>query len=462
MAPRTASFAAISLAVLVACGGSDDAAPPVPTAPTPTPETPPPTTPATVAPGVYPLAGSAPDLEGDDLAALDPLVASADVIGLGESVHTTGGEIHMRLRVLRHLVQHAGVRAIALETSWSRIETLLAPYVRTCSGSALEASKGVVQVWWEVAVPPFFEWLCQWNQAHPADAVEVFGFDIRQPWVDVPAFRTYVTGVDPTGGPKLADDLATCLGATFADETAFFADPKVQGYYAGKPTPEAEHTSCQAAVAAATAAMTTNKAAWVGKTSEPTWDLTRLQLAQIGAFDQTIYFLSRIKSTTDLAKANGARDPVMFDAFTTIRKQRFAGRKVALWAHDNHLARHADEIENAQVTNVKTLGTLIDAALGSSYVVIGQTSLSTGVAFDGKPDELPARGATSFEARIGKLEGDTLLVTLPAATIGEGAPLPPAPMEFGTDPQTLAPARHYDAVIWHRRSDAGVPFVKVP
>jgi hypothetical protein len=90
------------------------------------------------------------------------------------------------------------------------------------------------------------------------------------------------------------------------------------------------------------------------------------------------------------------------------------------------------------------------------------------VALEGTPEELPRPSAGSFEARIGKLEGETLLVTLPAATSatsatsGEGAPLPAAPLEFGTDPQTLAPARHYDAIVWHRRSNPGVPFVKGP
>src|SRR5690349_21451383 len=59
------------------------------------------------------LAGTDFELPDDDLAPLDGIVGDADVVGIGESVHTTGGEVRMRARLIRYLVEVLGFRAIA-------------------------------------------------------------------------------------------------------------------------------------------------------------------------------------------------------------------------------------------------------------------------------------------------------------------------------------------------------------
>ena len=54
-----------------------------------------------------------------DLAAFDATVGSVEVIGLGENVHTSGGFHRARVRLVRHMVEKLGFRAVALETPWA-------------------------------------------------------------------------------------------------------------------------------------------------------------------------------------------------------------------------------------------------------------------------------------------------------------------------------------------------------
>jgi erythromycin esterase-like protein len=412
--------------------------------------------PVALAPGLYPLASNDPEVQGDDLVALNPVLAQAEIVGIGESVHTTGGQYAMRIRVLRHMIEKLGFRALAFESPWQNIIQDMGPYARTCVGDPESAAKSLNPVWWDKSVPTFMTWLCQWNQAHPTDQVAVYGVDIRQPWHDLPAYRSYITTRDPSGGAARADGLNTCLGVGFPSEQAFFADPTVRGYYAGKPTPVAPHTACQSGAKAALENLTAERAAYLAAAGEEAWDFARLAVVQLGAFDELMYQLSRVRVETDLKRANQPRDVAMFDAFQTLYKYRFSGRKTALWAHNDHLTRAANKIANSQWTGVQSLGTSLSETYGSKYAVVGQVSLLTKTAFMGRVVTEPMSAMNSFEGRISALPNNYVLALLPDATLAEagGMPIiPPGPISLGLPPKTIVPAEQYDAIIWHRRSD---------
>ncbi|MBX3262366.1 MAG: erythromycin esterase family protein [Labilithrix sp.] len=443
---RTPIAAGLLALVAFAACSSDDPEPARPVSPADAGAEP---LPEPIAPGLYPLAGSDPDLDANDLDRLDAIVAGAAIVGIGESVHTTAAQLHLRIRLLRRLVERGGLRAIAFESSWRGIADVTEPYVTTCSGAPEAAAKRLHPVWWDASVPRFLEWLCRWNQAHPAEVVHVFGFDIRQPWLDAPAHRAYV-------GPAkaaLADGLSACLGVGFADEAAFFADPDVLAYYEGtEAVPEEGHAQCQAGVKAALEDLETNRAAYVASSSEETWDLARLAVTQVGAFDETVYLLSRVRSLADLGKANQARDPAMTDAFRTIRRHRFPGLKTALWAHNGHVMRDARSVADSQWTGVQSLGTSLGEEHGEAYVVIGQASWDTTVRFQPWLDEarLPRPTARSLEAALESYGVDALLLTLPASP----STIPSGELEVGVDPVALVPAAHFDAFTWLRTSPA--------
>lgn len=436
----------------VGCSSSEPAvAPPTADAGTETP-TP---LPEPVVPGLFPLAGTDPTLVANDLARLDPIVGDAAIIGIGESVHTTGTQHHLRLRILRHLIEKRGLRAIAFESPWKGIADVMEPYVTTCAGSPQEAAKRLHTIWWDVSLPPFLQWLCEWNRAHPNEVVHVFGFDIRQPWYDAPAHRAYVGA----GKAALADGMKACLGVGYADEAAFFADPLVRDYFDGKKVvPDEVHAACQAGVGAALDDLTANRATYVAASSDEAWDLVRLGVTQIGAFDTTIHGLSRVRLLTDLQKPNQARDVAMTDAFRTLRKHRFPALKTALWAHNGHVMKRAKTLVDSQWTGVETLGTALGEEHGKAYVVIGQTSWETTTNFQGTKEKLPKPTPRSLEAALEKYGEDALLLALPA----DATTLAGGELEVGTDPYTMVPASHFDAFTWLRVSGPMEPFAIPP
>src|SRR5690349_3742906 len=69
--------------------------------------------------GVHALAGIDETLPDDDLAPLDAILGDARNVGLGESVHTTGGYTQAKLRVIKYLVEKKGFRALGWE--WQRV-----------------------------------------------------------------------------------------------------------------------------------------------------------------------------------------------------------------------------------------------------------------------------------------------------------------------------------------------------
>ncbi len=411
-----------------------------------------------LAPGLFTIDGTEPDRPNVDLQALDASFARAQVVGIGESVHTTGGQYRMRIRLLRHLIESQGLRVIAFESNPQDVTQVMGGYLERCEGSPELAAKSLNPIWWDVSVPPFLAWLCRWNQAHPSERVDVLGFDIRQPWYDSPAYRVYAVARDASAGAGLADGLARCLGVGFRDEASFFADPAVRSYYAGSPTPEPDHTACQAGVEAALADLSTKRSTYVANAGEEAWDFARLAVRRMGAFDDSLFYLSRDPSLSGLAPANQARDPAMYDTLQTLRKYRFPNRKTAVWAHNGHVIRDARSLTNSQWSGVVSLGTSLGDEYGAGYVVVAQVSLQTKTAFQGKVASLPTPAPTSVERLLEPYGRDFLLLLLPEGTEGASPAVRGGLVKMGTDPWTLVLSKHADAIVWHRRSDEATYF----
>jgi len=68
--------------------------------------------------GIFKLEGIEPSLEHDDLRPLGKLLGKAEVVGLGEAVHTTAGFSLPKLRLFRYLVEEEGLRAFGFESPW--------------------------------------------------------------------------------------------------------------------------------------------------------------------------------------------------------------------------------------------------------------------------------------------------------------------------------------------------------
>ncbi len=120
-------------------------------------------------PGVTAWRGPELDQPTDDLAPLWALIGNARVIGLGESIHTSGGYYATKERLIRALIEEHGVRWFAIESPRTRVEKLEA-YVAhgPCDQSAREVLGRVIYP--EFAddhTAALLRWICERNRTQP-------------------------------------------------------------------------------------------------------------------------------------------------------------------------------------------------------------------------------------------------------------------------------------------------------
>lgn len=114
-----------------------------------------------------------------EAAAIDQAVAGARVIGLGENGHGRHEPLAYRNRLIRHLVAHDGLTAVALESGFAESRRLY-DYVLGGPGEAQPLVRdGLTHAFGRLRENlELVEWLRGWNAAHPARPVHLYGVDL--------------------------------------------------------------------------------------------------------------------------------------------------------------------------------------------------------------------------------------------------------------------------------------------
>jgi len=381
-----------------------------------------------VAPGVYRLDGSDPDLGTADLEPLRKIIGGAPVVGLGESVHTSGGYYETKHRIFRFLVEKMGFRALAFENNWEEVEPA-AQYVQTCSGSAEEAISSFYGVWRSAELAHLVQWMCEWNRNHPRpkDKVHLFGFDTQQPYLDGPALVAFLERIG--------------LGPDHPWATAVLACDGVRRFH-GQPLPDSLYQPCVEALDAIQSHFDANARQITRQTSAADLAWARIRLAGLRGWQGQMRYLDTQPETLE------SRDGAMAYVFRSIRDLRYRNLRTAVWAHNAHLWENPHPF----LFWSSMLGTRLREIYGRGYVSIGLISsdpeidwLSFGC---GQSAEL-LPSADSVEARLESLGHDFLLADLvspanpPFFAPGQTWDLYYAPVE---------PRLYFDALVWLRHS----------
>lgn len=162
--------------------------------------------------GVYKIRGNDPDLKTDDLQTLKKLIGDAEVVALGESVHTSGGYYRMKHRIFKFLVEKMNFRAFAFESPW-----IPADYVRDYVASGERDAETVVGralfgVWASREVVELVEYMRKWNEENPDDPVHFFGFDLQQPGDDSQKLFDYLSSLDMPDSADFIERIKQCDG----------------------------------------------------------------------------------------------------------------------------------------------------------------------------------------------------------------------------------------------------------
>ena len=381
-----------------------------------------------VLPGVWRLAGSDPALPDDDLKPFGKLIGNAEVVALGESIHTSGGFYEMKHRLFRYLVEEKGFRVFAFENPWIRAD-LANQYVQTCQGTP-EDAVGLLSFYWQgVEVRDLMQWMCEWNASHPKekDRVHFMGFDTQsQAPQDIAAVVAFLQRIGVAATDPLITGLRRCDGV-------------IQRFYPVRQYPETRYRECETALDATEALFTVNESSIVEQTSAEDLAWARLHLVGQQAWQEQIYLYSR----NSPQRWYEVRDAGMAYAFQALRELRFPDEKIVIWAHNHHIARHSTEYYNGYTV----MGTLLAEQLGSDYVPIALTSHEAWVDFSFiycGPDD-PA-GENAVERRLHELGEGYLLVDL---AIAPGLPPFLAPgSSHELSHSAMVPNRHFDGIVY--------------
>jgi erythromycin esterase len=384
--------------------------------------------------GISRLRGSDPAIANDaDLAAIDAVIGDAQAVGLGESIHTSGGFHDVKTRIVRHLVEDKGFRLITWE--WQRTSgDVVEAYLQTCSGDAKHAA-AQLSVWSSVQVERLLEWVCSFNQAHPDDRVHFMGFDVQQPAEDLDTLTSWLTAHASADAPALTADLGQCDRAATGGAS-----------YVGKYQP------CQAALTAIEGYLTDHAAALEAATSHEQVELARI--AQIGALawqGTAFNYAANIKASFQ------ARDDGMGEVFRRLTALRYPDQKTIVWAHNYHLRMAGASVTGQAAIGAPNMGMHLVEQLGKAYVPIGITGYEVYIDWPNVGCGLRdvPEGNDSMEETLEALDVGDLFVDL--ETTGPSPVfVPNAPYGEG-NMETMVPGAQYRGLVFLRSSAAMDP-----
>jgi erythromycin esterase len=338
----------------------------------------------------------------DDLAPFGALVESTPLVGLGESVHTSGGYLDLKARLIRYLVAEKGFRVVAMETPRTQARKVGA-YVATCQGTPEDALKGIFGVFASVGTGDLVKWMCEYNQMHPNDPVQFVGFDAQQPWDDVPELKDFLTKAAPADADGLLSALAKCDGYGFASATDYYTSGAFNKAYA-----DADLQSCTAGLDALDAYLNSNAAALAAATSADALAWARLDSTSIRSWQGEKYYFN-----TDYQKSYESRDTAMAAILEQTRTLLFPKAKAVVWAHNYHLSQNHPEVNDENFGPWVTMGTILEKDLGDAYKAFGLIGYDVEINWPGVgmgSTDPPSK--TALETQLHGLMRDALFVDL--------------------------------------------------
>lgn len=330
--------------------------------------------------GVTELSGTSPALPNTDLQAMKKIFKKAKILAIGESAHGSAGYLEMQHRLIKDLVENYGYRKLMMELVSD--DRQLNQYVSTCQGNIINILYH--NGWYDDASQraALYQWLCQYNQAHPNDKVTVHSVDPQKPWQDAATLRAYLHSISTTVEDEFSPVLeANCFGAADADQLEWAFSPATSAYFTTGTLPEPQHQACLAGIQSLRTRMNQKKIQWV--LAEGLYDFLNAEdaLRSLEAWQIKSYYLF-----SDPAQAFAVREAQFGPAVHwRWRGTSLFPKKAILVAHNLHIAKKELQATGAgdPWEGLITVGTYLRGEMGKNYQAIAQSGYQVSAMFSG-------------------------------------------------------------------------------
>lgn len=282
----------------------------------------------------------------EDIAALADRLADVPVLGIGESAHGIEEFKQLPAALIKHLIEHHGVRLVCVEDTLGNLR-YLDDYVAGRYGD-LDAAMAEMGFWiWKTdAFADLFEWIRAFNRERgDTDRVYVRGYDAQFHDANASALESYFLDVDPAFLDTIRDQL----------------EPLTSPLY-GTPDPSFATDEQLAVIDRIDTQLTDAKDSYIDRSSHSAWALAS---RHVWTLEHGLQFLDRLFDD-DYAGGKEIRDPAMAANVRWLREWTGVDRTVVL-GHTNHVTRgfgHPDQ-------RGERMGAVLDRELDVEYRAIG-------------------------------------------------------------------------------------------
>jgi erythromycin esterase-like protein len=303
----------------------------------------------------------------EEIGALLGGAASASVVLMGEASHGTQDFYHLRASITKHLIQHHGLTAVAVEADWPDAYRVNR-FVRGegADGDANTALSGFERfpawMWRNTEVLSFVRWLREWNDEHPKRKVGFYGLDLYSLATSIQAVIGYLDKVDADAA-KRARDRYACFDHYAGDSHAY-------GYAvsAGITEPCEDDVVKQLMDLRAKAVEYANRDGQVAHD-----DFFFAEQNALLAKNAEKYYRAMFRGRHSSWNIRDCHMADMFDGLIKhLGRQNGTKPKIAVWAHNSHLgdARATEMGERGEIN----LGQLLRERYGDETHSIGFTT----------------------------------------------------------------------------------------
>lgn len=316
---------------------------------------------------------------------LERIVGDSSLVIFGEPSHGLTAVHCLNAETFRHLVETKGFRVIVFESAWEMDEGYR-DFMQSDRKELTGEESFLLNAFNSPPTLDLLYYIREYNRKNPKDPIYVAGFQPEQPVTDAHAISAYASRAAEFPSFDLHAKTATCKAWSdeFSDDIAFIGFSGTRRRKEKLPTyTDQERKQCLDGLSAVEQFLEKNKKDLTDKTSVAQFQEAILHLKSLRNYVGVLSVVldssvTHPKMTPEEALKQGhdtyeQGDAARFEVFQTLRQTRYQNKKIFLWMHDWHAARHSDEIEYPENIPMGTVsvGTRLAKEYGHDLVVIG-------------------------------------------------------------------------------------------